>query len=310
MANDYLTLADLALINDKNLADRNISDLLQDAPLLALLPADLASNGTVHKYVKETGAPVVGFRAVNDGRENDTSDDTLVTLNLKILDASFKVDKALADAYIRGPAAYLAREAGRHLRAAFFEAEKQFINGTGNIADGFTGLADALDLSAPTVIDAEGSTADHGSSVYAIRATTDDVVAITGQGGKIMIDDAVVQRVAGATTGFYTAYWTPIQAWLGLQVGGIYSAGRLCNLTEQANHTLTDDFLAELIATFPAGRQPTHLVMSRRSRKQLQQSRTATNPTGAPAPFPTEAFGVPIVVTDGVLDTEDIVTGT
>jgi hypothetical protein len=48
--------------------------------------------------------------------------------------------------------------------------------------------------------------------------------------------------------------------------------------------------------------------MNRRSLRQLQQSRTATNSTGAPAPFPTEAFGVPIVVTDALLSTEALET--
>jgi hypothetical protein len=44
--------------------------------------------------------------------------------------------------------------------------------------------------------------------------------------------------------------------------------------------------------------------MSRRSRMQLQMSRTATTPTGAPAPYPQEAFGVPIEETDSIIDTE------
>jgi hypothetical protein len=44
--------------------------------------------------------------------------------------------------------------------------------------------------------------------------------------------------------------------------------------------------------------------MSRTSLFELQASRTATNPTGAPAPFPTEAFGVPIIVTDSIPEDE------
>mgnify|MGYP004281372961 FL=1 len=129
MADAFLTLSDLTTINDANLADRDISDLLDDAPLLARLAADVVP-GTDHKYVKETSAPVVGFRAVNDGLENTKSADTLVTINLKILDASFAIDKALADAYIGGPEAYIGREAARHLKSAFFHAEKQILSGT------------------------------------------------------------------------------------------------------------------------------------------------------------------------------------
>jgi hypothetical protein len=59
---------------------------------------------------------------------------------------------------------------------------------------------------------------------------------------------------------------------------------------------------------FPASRGPNYVVMNRRSLGQLQRSRTATNPTGAPAPFPQEAFGVPIVVTDQINSTETLLT--
>ena len=57
-------------------------------------------------------------------------------------------------------------------------------------------------------------------------------------------------------------------------------------------------------AKFPVGYKPDVLLMSRRSRMQLQMSRTATTPTGSPAPYPQEAFGVPIQETDSILDTE------
>lgn len=311
MANVYTSLADLVKINDMNLADLDVSDLLQDAPLFAALAADVASNGTEHKYLKETGAPVVGFRAANDGRENKASADTLVTITLKILDASFAVDKALADAYHKGVEAYIAREGLRHLKAAFAAAEAQLISGTGSDANGFVGLCDAATINAHTdamVYDATGSTADTGSSVIAIRTNDDgnDCTLITGNDGNIVMGDSVVTRLTGSATGFYPGYFTPISGWLGLQIGSAYSVGRICNLTAQAGKTLTDDMISELLALFPASRQPNLLVMSRRSRKQLQQSRTATNATGAPAPIPIEAFGVPIIATDGMPNTQAI----
>ena len=313
MADVYTSLADLVKINDMNLADLEITDLLDDAPLLAALAADVASNGTDHKYLKETGAPVVGFRAANDGRENKASADTLVTINLKILDASFLCDKALADAYRKGAEAYLAREARRHMKAAFFHAEKQLILGTGTGGDsgGFTGLVNAttIDAVADTmVVNAGGDTANACTTVFAIR-TNDmgtDCTIITGNDGKLDMGDTVVQRVAGATTGHYPAYFTPISGWLGMQIGSAYSVGRIVNL--DFDHTLDDDMISNLLSKFPAGRQPNLLVMNRTARKWLQQSRTATNATGAPAPFPTEAFGVPIVTTDAITDTIGVVS--
>lgn len=40
MANEYLGLTELLQISDMNLADLNVTDLLQDAPLLAALSVD------------------------------------------------------------------------------------------------------------------------------------------------------------------------------------------------------------------------------------------------------------------------------
>ena len=131
-------------------------------------------------------------------------------------------------------------------------------------------------------------------------------MAVAGQNGNLSVDDSVVIRAAGATTGTYPAYYTPIHAWMCLQIGGAYSVGRICNLTAQAGKTLTDALLAQCLATFPASRPPTHWAMNRRSLFQLQAARTATNSTGAPAPIPTESFGIPIVVTDAIVSTEAI----
>jgi hypothetical protein len=133
----------------------------------------------------------------------------------------------------------------------------------------------------------------------------DDVAMVTKD--TIDIGETTIQRVAGST-GFYPAYWTPASVWVGLQMGGKYSIGRIANLTADSGKGLTDDLISDLLGEFPVDSQPTILVMNRRSLKQLQQSRTATNSTGAPAPFPQEAFGVPIIVTDQLLSTEALET--
>lgn len=311
MAHDPTSLADLVKINDMNVADVDVTDLLQDAPFIAALNADTASNGTDHKYLKESGAPVVGFRDPNDGRDHDSSEDTLVTINLKILDATFHVDKAIADAYTKGgPDAFISREARRHMRAAFAKGEGQLLYGTGSLGDstGFTGLADASTIDAladEMVVSAGGSTADVQTSVYLVRSVDamTDTTLIVGQDGNIELGDRHVQLMPGST-GHFPAYVNPIQAWMALQLGSIYSVGRICNIET----SLDDDMIGDAISRFPATRKPTHLVMNRTSQKLLRASRTATNQTGAPAPFPEEAFGVPIVVTDQIVSTEPVVS--
>jgi hypothetical protein len=111
--------------------------------------------------------------------------------------------------------------------------------------------------------------------------------------------------MAGSATGLFNAYVQPIYSWLGIQLGSIFSVGRICNI--DAGSPLTDDLISAAISAFPSSRPPTNLVMNRKSLAQLQQSRTATSPTGAPAPFPEESHKVPITVTDSVLNTEAVV---
>jgi hypothetical protein len=308
MAENPIPLSEMIKINDQNVSDVDgISDLLQDAPFLAAMYAQPASNGTQHKYLKETKAPVVGFRAANDGIEHDSSEDTLVTIELAILDASHHHDQELVNQYKKGPDAFMAREGNRHLQAGFFKTEQQLFYGQlAGAADGFTGLADAATIDAladPMVVDGGGATAL--SSVFVVRSVPADTdfTTVMGNDGNINLGNVYQQMMAGAVTGMFNALVQPIAAYLGAQIGSIYSVGRIANLDATTNG-LDDDKIAAAISAFPSGRQPTHLAMNRRSRRQLQQSRTATNGTGAPAPFPTEAFGVPIITSDAIINAE------
>ena len=86
MAEAWNTLAGLVQFNDQNLADLMISDLLDDSPLLQAMAAVPASNGTQHKYLKQTVASSNAFRAVGAGLTKTPSSDELVTDTLKILD--------------------------------------------------------------------------------------------------------------------------------------------------------------------------------------------------------------------------------
>lgn len=310
MAESYNTLAGLVQLNDKNLADLNITDLLDESPLLKVLFAQVASNGTQHKYLKQTTASSAAFRAALDGCTKTASADTLVTDTLKILDASFDTDVALADAYKGGRDAWLQLETVRALKQAFFVAEKQVIYGVGNDANGFAGLHDDTQLDA--IADAmviqcatPGSTASSQTSVYILRSGRDDVSFIMGNDGRIVVEDEpTIIKLSGSGSGYFPALYVPITGYCGFQIGGAYSAARICNIET----ALTDDDIYNALALFPSSRQPNLIVMNRDALKLLRNSRTAVNATGAPAPRPTEVDGIPIVVTDAVVSTEAVET--
>ncbi len=313
MANIIAGLSMLVAQNDKNIDEAYISDLLQDAPFLRALHAKMASNGTLHKYLKTTAAAGAGFRDIGVGRDHTTFTQTLVTITLKLLDASFHLDKAFVDTHRKGKAGVLESHGVESLKAAFALAEKQLINGTANDSDGYAGLRQdgAIDaLADAMVVGAGGSTANQMSSVYGVRTGETELALVAGEqatGEILSVGEAIEQFMLDANNKPFPAYAVPIMAYLGLQIGGAFSVGRLCNLGASANK-LTDALLATLLAKFPSGRPPNFWLMNRQSLFQLQASRTATSETGKPAPIPEEAFNIPIVVSDGVVSTEAVVT--
>lgn len=314
MADSLLTLADMILLDTPGAADIEVSDLLNMAEIIKRLAATEASNGTTHQYTKEIGAPVVGFRAPNTGRDISKSADELVTITLKILSANTQVDKALADAKKKGPEWWIGKEAERHLRQAFFEAEKQMLYGTGNDSDGFSGLIDNDSVKytdSPMVIDAGGSTEDGTTSVWAIVTNDDetDVTAVMGLDGVIKVGETIVTPKVVDDKQFPT-YFTPIEGWMGLQIGSKYSVGRICNLTKQAGKGLTDDLLSQLVELFPSNKKIAMLGMSRQSCGQLQRSRQTYSPTGAPAPLPKDYEDIPIVIAESISNAEAVTEAT
>lgn len=310
MADSFLTISDF--VADKmDVAQTTTSNILNDAPFVSqLLRLSPSGGGTVHKYTVYTTEPTVGFRSENAGRNMSESADTVTTLTLKILDFTWMVDQATAAGWARGKEDLIAREGLRHLNSAMFKWEKQIINGTVGTGDssGHTGFRNSSYLDATTdgmVTNAGGTTVNTGSSVYLVRLGENDVAGVTSD--DFTIGDTISQMFTVADAS-YPVYATPACLWTGLQMGGAYSVGRIANLTADSGKGLTDALIATNLMNFPAGRGPNVILMNRRSLKQLQAARTATNSTGAPAPFPTESFGIPIIVTDAISSTEALIS--
>jgi hypothetical protein len=233
------------------------------------------------------------------------------------MDASFDTDVALADAYVGGRDAWLQRELVRKLKSVFAAAEKQVFYGVGADAKGFAGLVDdaQLDsLSDTMVVNAGGSNVSTQTSCFLLRSGMDDVCFILGNDGKIVVEDEpTIIAKAGAvlTSSTYPALYVPVTGYAGFQIGGAYSAARIANIETNvltSTTAFTDDTIYGALSKFPAGRQPTHIVMNRVALRLLRQSRTAVNATGAAAPRPTEVEGIPIIVTDQILSTEAVET--
>ena len=306
MADNYTnTLAGMLMLNDQNMADIYPTNVLDDAPVVRAAYAVPASQGgTQHKYIRRKTAAGAGFRAVGTGVTNAAEVFEDFTISCKYLDSSFERDVALAAGYKGGLGAYIQKETFAALKSGFAALERALFT---NVASGFGGLLQFNDYAitgGTQVVDAGGS---GGKSVWLLRWAEDGVALVAGNEGRVDMqwddDNPTMVRVS-ASGGYRSGYLVTLGAWFALQVGSTYDAARICNLDATSDDLLDDDLLAQGISKFAASRQPNMIVMNRTALSELRQSRTATNPTGNPAPFPTEAFGIPIVVTDILPDAE------
>jgi len=261
--------------------------------------------GTQYKTLIRTEVPTVAFRHANEGVAPTKEKYENRLIETFILNARWQVDRAVAAASEDGPAVLMALAAQSMLEGTFRTLAKQFYYGTGTgDAKGHPGLIDSVNTD--QVVDATGTTASTGSSVWAIKWGVQDVKWVYGQGGALDVEDPRIETIndPNDATKQLTVYLQELLAYPGLQVGNKYCLGRIKKLTADSGKGLTDALLYALLEKFPAGVVPDVLMMTRRSHHQLRASRTATNATGAPAPFPGDFEGIPIATTDSLLNTE------
>lgn len=324
------TLLDIAKLNGADKVIGLIEENLSYAPEFTVVPARTI-RGTSYKTVARSTYPGVGFRAANGGVTYTKSTFLTRLHECYIFSANIRVDTAVAKAYEDGPEAYRAIESNGVMKSAMCELGSQFFYGTSNDAKGFPGLyafwqafCTELGTGNELEVDAGGSSATTGSSVYAVKLGQDGIQFILGNDSGITLGDWFDQMVNDGTAGQdYLAHVASLNAWIGLQAANPYCVGRIRDCTADAGKGLTDSLIEDLLCKFPVGYKPDVLFMTRRSRRQLQQSRSVYLSSGVPqisganaakltsgrdvqAPIPTDSGGIPIVTTDSLTNTETL----
>lgn len=304
------TLLDLAKLNGADPVVGLIEEVATASPEVVTIPARTI-RGTSYKTVIRNSRPSVAFRSANEGTAATKSNFTERLVEAFILSARIEVDKAVARGYEDGPEALQAIEAAGVMRAALSTVGSQTIYGRNAGSKGFIGLQEFVStFGNDLVVDAGGSTADTGSSVYAIKAGNQGVQYVYGNGTSFELSPFREGDATDASGNRFAAYISDLTAWIGLQCVNKYAIGRIKKATADSGKGVTDAKIAELLSKFPVGERPTHLLMSRRSAFQLQISRTMTASTkqeaftGILPGVPTESFGIPIIITDSIADNE------
>jgi hypothetical protein len=307
-----LTLLDLAKLNGADPIVGLIEEVATSSPEVTIIPARTI-RGTSYKTVIRNSRPSVAFRAANEGTDATKSKFTERLVEAFILSARVEVDKAVARGYEDGPEAIQAIEAAGVMRAALSTVGTQTIYGTAAGSKGFTGLQEMVTgFGSDLIVDAGGTSANTGASIYAIKAGTSGVQYVYGNGTTFDLSAFREGDAVDANNKRYAAFIADLTAWIGFQCVNKFAVGRLKDLTEDSGKGATDAKIAELLSKFPVGERPTHLLMNRRSAFQLQTSRaTAPNTkqeafTGILPGVPTESFGIPIIITDSLISTEPL----
>jgi len=307
-----LTLLDLAKLNGADPIVGLIEEVATASPEVTMIPARTI-RGTSYKTVIRNSRPTVGFRSANEGTDPTKSNFTERLVECFILSARIEVDKAVAKGYEDGAEALQAIEAVGVMRAALSTVGSQTIYGTSAGAKGFVGLQDLVTtFGTELVVDAGGTTAGTGSSVYAIKAGPQGVQYVYGNSTTFDLSPFREGDAVDSNSKRFAAYIADLTAWIGFQCVNKYAVGRLKDATEDSGKGVSDAKIAELLSKFPVGERPTHLLMNRRSAYQLQISRTMTASTkqeaftGILPGVPTESFGIPIIITDSIGNTETL----
>lgn len=312
MAN--ITLLDAAKMSGNEASIGLIEESIRFAPEVNLFPVRTIP-GTSYKTLVRTGLPTVDFIAASSGIDASKSTFENRLYETAVLGGRIEIWKTVLDAIENGPISDIrATEALGVMQAALRKLGTQIIYGQTALGSalGFPGLVNFCDSS--MILDATGSTADTASSVYFVRRGAQDVQMIMGRNAEIRLSDFRVESLTDGNSKKGPGEVADLAAWVGLQSASKYSIGRIKNLTAQSTKTLTDVLLNRALDLFPIGYTPDLILMSRRSRTQLRESRTVTLYTaGNKAPTastqvedPMDFNGIPIVATESIVNIEPI----
>jgi hypothetical protein len=260
--------------------------------------------GTNYKTRVRTALPTIGFLDANQGSQATGGTYETRQVETYVINPWWSAAVAIADRSEDGPQAELLEEADANMQAAIRLLGRQFYYGAD--VKGHPGLIDSLQTS--QTIDAGGTTAGTGSSVWAVRWGERDVQWVFGEQGKLRLTDIAIRDKYDAQGNRLSQYIQELFCYPGLQCLNTTAIGRIKNLTADAGKGLTATLIRALILSFPAGMRPNALFCTRRSLSQYAASLTAGNQSsrGNYVATPLDFEGTPLIPTDSLTDTETL----
>lgn len=316
-----LNFLDLVKANSNEVVGGLVEEVVNVSPELSIFETeDMMEPGQLsYETLHRTALPTVSFASAGEGFDPSKSELSLKLHQCFRFGGRIEAAKHIADNWRRGGAAgYQAHEAAGVMEAALKLIGRQIWYGISYDGKGFPGAKAFTPFGGSYTYNATGTTANTASSVYFVKFGEAHARLMVGRArngnGLLDLPDFRIGDMLDANGKKMEAYLSELSSYVGLQIASQFSILRICNLTADSGKGLTDAAIAAAKQLMPAGWVPDVAFMSKRSRYQLQISRTPTNTTGVNGPTqglmaatPTaDADGVPIVVTDNILNTDAI----
>jgi hypothetical protein len=311
-----VTLLDLA---KRKVADAEVGLIDETVKMIPevtgynLLTGQIVNNLSAAKTIKSTNymtrvrtaLPSVGFRDINSGTATtkQTTENRMVSCFL--MNPRWDADKGIAG-YDANLMEELAENAQAHMQGAFQQIAKQFYYGTnttyGGNAKGFPGLIDAVPAS--MTVDAGGTTATTGTSVYAVSWGIQGLRWVLGNDGQFQITDPREQDKLDASSNPFTVLMQELFAYVGLQVGSTQCIARLKKVTNDSGCGVTTARLRSLMKAFAdLGKRPDAFYLTQRAHDTYVTHLESLSM--APEGAAINAYrGVPFIVTNSISDVE------
>jgi len=290
-----------------NNADRIMQipvDFTTSYPELSYFSASIVPEINFNAAIAVPSVGQGGFRDPYQGIERAHPDIVLKPVSCKLFDGSWDADTGAARGYHRGEEEYYNLIRQTAMLGTLSKICRQIWWGLDENSGGFKGITQSISAYTPKV----GTKTPGCEHVFAVKTGEPYTQLAWGKNGTIevkpMFQNTHTEFVGGKAKKYDTMGET-INAWCGLQVGSEFSFG-VCYHPSWSNdnvapgNVFNDNMLYTLLSQFHVDFAPTAFFMSRKSAAALRASRTATNPTGAPAPVPDSVAGIPIYITESL----------
>jgi hypothetical protein len=300
----YPTMADIAARTGSDAVVGLIEDVTTYAPEFSVFPAR-AKPGTSYRVTRRVALPTPAFRDANSAITITKNRYEQELKQMYFLDCQLQVDEAIVKAEPGELGDFLTDEATGALQAATISIGSQIWYGVDADAKGFAGLT----AQCVGKLSTGGTT--NSTSAFLVWLNPQGVQMIVGNDGEISLPAWSQQYIQESGNKQKLAYVTNLSSYLGLQVGSNQAVWRVSGITMTAGAGLTDARGNNLLSRVPLSRRNgLRWFMNRTAAFTLQASRTGityniAGSGGAPAwsPMPTELAGIPITLTDSLVDT-------